>query len=118
MKRICESLGIEQAMSTAYHPQTDGQTERVNQSLEEMLRIQCASKPEDWSVYLPIAEYAYNDHYHTSIQMTPFKALYGYHPTIHWSHKVKGEDQIEDINKLNKQIKINLEKSEIGRAHV
>src|SRR5580693_1389440 len=97
MRRICESFGIEQAMSTAYHPQTDGQTERVNQSLEEMLRIYCEKKPEEWSIYLPMAEFAYNDHLHTSTKKTPFQALYGYNPSIHWSHKVTKDDRITDL---------------------
>ena len=63
--------------STAYHPQTDGQTERVNQVIEDILRAYCSHEPKKWIQYLPLVEFAYNSSYHSSIDMIPFKALYG-----------------------------------------
>jgi hypothetical protein len=57
-------------MSTAYHPQTDGETERVNQELETYLRIFCANEPRSWSTYLPMAEFAHNNRAHETSKMS------------------------------------------------
>eukprot|EP00253_Pinus_taeda_P023153 PITA_23153 len=62
--------------STAYHPQTDGQTERVNQVVEYMLRAYVMQQPMLWEEYLHLVEFAYNNGYHTSTQMSPFEVLY------------------------------------------
>nr|ADB85416.1 putative retrotransposon protein [Phyllostachys edulis] len=72
-----EALGIYLAFSTAYHPQTDGQTERVNQVLEDMLRACAIEFAADWEKCLPYAEFAYNNSYQSSLKMSPFEALYG-----------------------------------------
>lgn len=74
---IFESLGTQLNLSTAYHPETDGQTERVNQVIEDMLRSYCSQQPKLWIKYLPLVEFAYNSSYHRSLGMSPFKALYG-----------------------------------------
>jgi hypothetical protein len=71
-------LGIETALSTAYHPQTDGQTERVNQELENYLRMYCGTTPTQWVDWLSLAEAAHNGRYHTSTGMTPHMIVYGY----------------------------------------
>jgi hypothetical protein len=68
-------------MSTAYHPDTDGQTESVNQTLEQYLRAFCNFEQDNWSEMLPIAEYAYNNSVTSATAMSPFYANYGYHPT-------------------------------------
>jgi len=65
-------------MSTAYHPQTDGQTEVVNKCLEGYLRMYTGDKQKLWVKWLPLAEWWYNTIYHTAMRMTPFQALYGY----------------------------------------
>ena len=64
-------------MSTAYHPQTDGQTERTNQTLEDMLRSCVIDFGGSWDTYLPLIEFSYNNSYHSTIQCAPFEALYG-----------------------------------------
>ncbi|SPC63495.1 uncharacterized protein UHOD_11281 [Ustilago sp. UG-2017b] len=73
-------LGIENHFSSAYHPQSDGQTERVNQVLEQFLRGYSNHLQTDWSDLLPLAEFSYNNAEHASTQLTPFFANYGYHP--------------------------------------
>jgi hypothetical protein len=71
------SLGTKLIHSSAYHPQTSGQTERVNQILEDMLRACVLAYSEKWDECLPLAEFSYNNSYQESIQMAPFEALYG-----------------------------------------
>jgi hypothetical protein len=63
--------------STAYHPETDGQTKRVNQVIEDMLRMYVMDKPSKWQDYLHLVEFAYNNGYQASLKMSPFEALYG-----------------------------------------
>src|ERR1700756_876159 len=73
-------MGIDQRMSTAFHPQTDGETERVNQELEVYLRMFCATNPEQWSTYLPMAEFAHNSRVHDATKQTPFSVILGSDP--------------------------------------
>ena len=70
-------MGTKLNFSTAYHPQTDGQTKRTNQILEDMLRMYVMDRPSKWEEYLHLAEFAYNNSYQSSIKMSPFEALYG-----------------------------------------
>lgn len=81
-KHIFKALKITLKFSTAYHPQTDGQTERVNQCLEAYLRSTVFQEPKQWATWLPMAEWWYNTSYHSSLKMTPFEALYHYAPTL------------------------------------
>ena len=77
---LCNLTGCKAKLSSAYHPQTDGQSERVNRFLEEMLRAYVSPQQDDWDIYLPLAEFAVNDAWHESIQTTPFYMNYGRHP--------------------------------------
>ncbi|GJS58262.1 hypothetical protein Tco_0653046 [Tanacetum coccineum] len=72
-----EALGTQLDMSIAYHPQTDGQSERTIQTLEDMLRACVIDFGKSWDKHLPLVEFSYNNSYHTSIKATPFEALYG-----------------------------------------
>ena len=63
--------------NTAYHTQTDGKIERVNQVLEDMLRMYVSDYPKKWEDYLHLVEFAYNNHYQGSAKLTPFEILYG-----------------------------------------
>ena len=76
-KALFDSVETELSMSTAFHPESDGQTERVNQVIEDMLRAYCNRQPSSWVKYLPLVEFAYNSSHHRSLGMSPFKALYG-----------------------------------------
>ncbi|GJT33895.1 putative reverse transcriptase domain-containing protein [Tanacetum coccineum] len=76
-KSLNEALGTQLDMSTAYHPQTDGQSERTIQTLEDMLRACVMDFGKGWDRHLPLIEFSYNNSYHTSIKAAPFEALYG-----------------------------------------
>jgi transposase InsO family protein len=76
-EELHKSLGTKLLHSSAYHPQTSGQTERVNQILKDMLRACVLEFPQKWDDYLPLAEFLYNNSYQESIKMAPFEALYG-----------------------------------------
>ena len=71
------ALGTRLDMSTAYHPQTDGQSERTIQTLEDMLRACVIDFGGSWDTHLPLVEFSYNNSYHSSIGVAPFEALYG-----------------------------------------
>ena len=79
-RRLLELLDVKGNRSTAYHPESDGQAERVNQTLEQYLRIYCDFHQDDWYKLLPLAEFVYNNAKSSSTGMAPFFANYGYHP--------------------------------------
>ena len=76
-EQLHASLGTQLIRSSSYHPQTDGQTERINQILEDMLRACVLSYSKKWDECLPLAEFSYNNGYQESVRMAPFEALYG-----------------------------------------
>ena len=77
MKSLQEALGSKLRLSSLYHPQTDGQTEQIIQSLENLLRVCVLEQGGLWDTYLLLIEFTYNNNYHSSIGMSPFEALYG-----------------------------------------
>jgi hypothetical protein len=101
-------------MSSAYHPQTDGQTEVVNKCLEAYLRCYATEKQNKWAQWLHLAEWWYNSTYHTSAKMTPFQALYGYEPpkwkdlAIVQTNLPAVKDQLEETQKIVQILKENL----------
>jgi hypothetical protein len=86
LQQLHEALGTHLKFSSAYHPQTDGQTERTNQILEDMLRACALQDKLGWDKRLPYAELSYNNSYQASLKMSPFQALYGwnYRTLLHW----------------------------------
>ncbi|GKB17167.1 putative reverse transcriptase domain-containing protein [Tanacetum coccineum] len=76
-QRFQEDLGTRVYFSTTYHPQTDGQSERTIQTLEDMLQACAIDFGGNWDKYLPLAEFSYNNSYHSSIKMPPYEMLYG-----------------------------------------
>lgn len=83
-------LGVRRRLSTAYRPQTDGQTERQNQVLEFYLRTYCNYRQDDWVSKLALAELTYNNSVHASTGESPFMLMYGQHPSL-------GSDVVEDV---------------------
>ncbi|GKD83736.1 reverse transcriptase domain-containing protein [Tanacetum coccineum] len=76
-KSLQKALGTSLDMSTAYHPQTDRQSDRTIQTLEDMLRACIINFGNGWVKHLPLVEFSYNNSYHVSIKAAPFEALYG-----------------------------------------
>jgi hypothetical protein len=76
-KSLMVGLDTKLLFSTTYHPQTDGQTKRVNQILEDMLRMHVIHQPKKWEDYLPLVEFAYSNNCQESLKMNPFEILYG-----------------------------------------
>ncbi|GJT40460.1 putative reverse transcriptase domain-containing protein [Tanacetum coccineum] len=72
-----KALGTRLDLSTAYHPETDGQSERTIQTLEDMLRACAIDFGGNWDTHLPLVEFSYNNSYHSSVKCAPFEALYG-----------------------------------------
>ncbi|XP_004305750.1 PREDICTED: uncharacterized protein LOC101309860 [Fragaria vesca subsp. vesca] len=116
--------------SSAYHPQTDGQTENLNRSLEHYLRCVAGEKPTSWVEALPWAEYWYNTAHHSTIGMTPFQALYSYEPPAIRSYAsvltavnsvdqaLKTRDELLAILKRNLEIAQARMKLQYDRKHV
>ncbi|GJP78469.1 hypothetical protein CLOP_g8762 [Closterium sp. NIES-67] len=79
-KELMRLLGTRLAMSSAYHPQTDGQTEPLNQIVEQLLRVACKDETSKWDQQLPLLEFSYNNATHSATRQTPFFLCYGWHP--------------------------------------
>ncbi|GKB93258.1 putative reverse transcriptase domain-containing protein [Tanacetum coccineum] len=77
IKPLRNALGTQLDMSTTYHPKTDGQSERIIQTLEDMFRAYVIDFGKGWEKHLPLVEFYYNNNYHASIKPAPFEALYG-----------------------------------------
>jgi len=91
MRELNEMLGIKSKLLTAFHPQTDGQTERVNQELQQYLRMFIDHRQEQWPEWLGTAEFAYNNKAHSSTRTLPFKANYGQDPRMGFEGRKKGK---------------------------
>ncbi|GJR76299.1 reverse transcriptase domain-containing protein [Tanacetum coccineum] len=110
-RSLQKSLGTNLDMSTAYHPETDGQSERTIQTLEDMLRACVIDFGSGWDKHLPLAEFSYNNSYHTSIKAAPFEALYGRkcRSPVCWSEvgdaQLTGPELIRETTEMIVQIK-------------
>jgi hypothetical protein len=113
-EQLQSALGTKLIRSSAYHPQTDGQTERVNQILEDMLRACIIHYGTSWDKYLALAEFSYNNSYQSSLQMSPFEALYGRRcrTPLSWSEtgerKIFGPDLVMEVEDRVRIIQANL----------
>jgi hypothetical protein len=113
-ERLHETLDTQLRFSSIYHPQTDGQTKRVNQILEDMLRDCALQYARSWDKSLPYAEFSYNNNYQESLKMAPFEMLYGRRcqTPLFWSEvgeqKVFGPDILQEVEKQVRMIRENL----------
>ncbi|MBW0534504.1 hypothetical protein O181_074219 [Austropuccinia psidii MF-1] len=83
---LCQQLKISRDLSTAFHPETDGQTDRVNQILEQSLWMYVIYNQDDWHTWLPLAEFAYNHAEHSLKKQSPFFTIYGRNPSFDSIH--------------------------------
>jgi transposase InsO family protein len=113
-ERLHETLDTELCFSSTYHPQTDGQTERFNQILEDMLRACALQYGRSWDKSLPYAEFSYNNSYQESLKMTPFEMLYGHRcrTPLFWSvaveRKMFGPDILHEAEMEVRMVRENL----------
>jgi len=117
MRELNEILGIKSKLSTAFHPQTDGQTERINQELEQYLRMFIDHRQEQWPEWLETAEFVYNNKAHLSTRTSPFKANYGQDPRMGFEGRKKrkyvgAEKFIEKIKEIQEEAKAALGKAQ------
>jgi hypothetical protein len=82
-KSLAHRLGINQNLSSAFHPQTDGISERMNQWLKQYLRLVTSASPEDWTHWLTIAMAVYNNRQNETTELSPNQILLGYELTLH-----------------------------------
>ena len=117
MQELNEILGIKSKLSTVFHPQTNGQTERVNQELEQYLRMFIDHRQEQWPEWLGTAEFAYNNKAHSSTQTLPFKANYRQDPRMGFKGRKKGkyteaEKFVEKMKEIQEKVKAALKKAQ------
>ena len=115
MKELNNLLGIQTKLSMAYHPQTDGQTERINQELEQYLRVFIDHRQEQWPDWLGTAEFTYNNKIHVATKILPFKANCGQDPRIGFEGRRKGkykvaEKFVKKMKRVQEEAKAVLEK--------
>jgi len=109
---LCYCMKVKRRLSTAFHPQTDEQTERQNQTLEHYLRVYCNDEQDNWANLLPLAEFVYQTSSHASTRCSPFYAGYGYNPSIHYDVEDdfrKGEvpaakDRVKEIDNMREAL--------------
>jgi len=115
IKELNYLLGIQTKLSTAYHPQTDRQTERINQELEQYLRVFIDHRQEQWPDWLETAEFAYNNKIHAATKILPFKANYGQDLRMGFEGRRKGKYKaagkfVERMKRIQEEAKAVLEK--------
>ena len=102
---LCYFLSIKRRLSTAFHPQTDGQTERQNSTMEAYLRAFVNFEQNDWARLLPMAEFAYNNAKNASTGHTPFELNCGYHPRMSYEEKVDPRSKSKSVDKLSAELR-------------
>jgi hypothetical protein len=93
-RALCKALKIHQNISTAYHPRTDGQSERTNQWLEQYLRFWCDERQDDWHTWLALAEFAHNSWPNMTTKKSPYDLIMGYTPKVEW---VEGPNHLPTV---------------------
>jgi len=116
-KELNRMLGIKTKLSMAFHPQTDGQTERMNQELEQYLRFFIEHRQKDWPEWMAAAEFAINNKIHTTIKVSPFMANYGRELRMGGDIRRKGKVEsmtefVERMKKVHEEAKMALKKTQ------
>jgi len=120
--RITKALGISRNLSTAFHRQTDGQTERANATLEQYLRAYCNYQQDDWEKLLPIAEFCYNNTQTGTTRITPFLPNYGYHPQFlpdlgpRNNETPEVSEYVAALRKLHKELQVEIKDAQMAQA--
>ncbi|GLB45994.1 putative retrotransposable element tf2 155 kda protein type 1-like [Lyophyllum shimeji] len=114
-RELYRLLGIKLSTSTAYHPQSDGQTERVNQELEQYLRVFCNERQDDWDDLLPEAEFQYNNHVHSATKFTPFMLDTGRNPRMGFEPRPLNSNN-ETANEFFERMKLAQEEAKAALA--
>jgi transposase InsO family protein len=121
-ERICDRLGIDRRLSTAFHPQTDGQTERINAVMEQYLRAYVSYLQEDWADWLPLAEFAANNQASEATGVSPFFGMYGMDPPCQFDlspplpnndHDRRARETVEALSTIHDHLR-----SEMTRAQL
>ena len=102
---LCYFLGIKRRLSTAFHPQTDGQTERQNSTIEAYLRAFVNFEQNDWARLLPMVEFTYNNAKNASTSYTLFELNYGYHPRVSFKEDTDLCSQSKTAEELSSKLK-------------
>lgn len=107
-EELFKLMGTQLVFSSAYHPQTDGRTERVNQCLEMYLRCMVYDDPKQWKTLLPQAEFWYNTSFHSSLGCSPFHAMYGYDTSMRYvQSSCSSENSVHEmVQELKTQAKV------------
>ena len=108
-RTLMELCQIKPKLSTSFHPQTDGQTERANQTMEQYLQTYCSYEQDDWSELLPMAEFVCNNSKSASTGVTPFEANYGFKPwsqilDLESSTSLRGKSYAIQIQEIQTQL--------------
>jgi len=117
MRELNNLLGIQTKLLMAYHSQTDGQMERINQELEQYLRVFIDHRQEQWPDWLGMVEFAYNNKIYTATKILPFKANYGQDPRMGFEGRRKGKYEaagkfVKKIKKIQEETKAVLGKAQ------
>ena len=117
MKELNNLLGLQMKLSIAYYPQTNRQTKRVNQELEQYLRVFINHRQEQWPDWLGTVEFAYNNKIHIATKILPFKVNYGQNPRMRFEGRRKGKYEVagkfvEKIKKIQEEAKAALGKAQ------
>jgi len=110
-KKLNQMLGIKTKLSTAFHPQTDGQTERMNQEVEQYLRFFIKHRQKDWPEWLAIAEFAINNKVHTATKVSPFMA--NYRKELRMGGDIRKKGKVESATKFTERMKKVYEEAEV-----
>jgi hypothetical protein len=117
MRELNKLLGITTKLSTAYHPQTNRQTERMNQEIEQYLHLFVNCQQANWPEWLAIAKFSYNNKFQASLHMSPFYANYGYNPQM--GVEPRQQVKVQSVDDFLQQLKDAQKEAEVAlhKAH-